>query len=217
MPRNEWFDLELRVLRAVIAGDLDEAEHLADRELGIGIAASVPNAWRGYTLQLVVIRWEQGRVGELADAAVDMATTDDLPGTPVMAAIPGLGAGRDAEARAHLAGVDLATLPSDSVQLGALCAAASVALELGDQALAAEVDALLAPYAGRNCVIALGTISIGPVDRYLSFTARVLGDHARAEHHLAAAVALDERMRARRWLERDRADLAALSGSTTRS
>jgi hypothetical protein len=217
MPWNVWFNLEMRVMRAVIAGDLDEAERLADRELEIGTAASVANAWPGYALQIVVIRLEQGRAGELADLAVDMVATDGRPGTPVMAAITCLEAGRADDARSLLENVDLEGLPDDSLRLGTLCTAAQVARALGDGDLAATVDELLAPYAGRNCVIALGTISIGPIDRYLSFTARVCGDHARAEQHLAAAVALDEQMGARRWLERDRADLAAISGSTTRS
>ena len=214
VPRFEWFDLEMRVLRAVIAGDIDEAEQLSERELSAGMSAGVPNALRGYALQLLIIRDEQGRAGEIADLAVQMAIDDvGTPATPVMAAFACVRAGRDDDARALLGPVALRDLPRDSVWLGALCGAAQVALALDDRELASTVDELLRPFAGRNCVIALGTISIGPVDRYLSFTARTLGDGARAEQHLADAIALDERMRARRWLERDRADLASLLGS----
>jgi hypothetical protein len=134
--------------------------------------------------------------------------------TAIMAAVACATCDRHDEARRLVSDVPWREMRRDSLLLGSLCGGAQTAMLLDDAALATTIDELLSPYAGRNCMIALGTISTGPVDRYLSFTARTLGDLARAERHLVDAVALDERMEARRWLERDRADLASLLGST---
>jgi tetratricopeptide (TPR) repeat protein len=205
MPHWRWYLSEQQALRAVIAGDLDAADAAAHRALEVGLAASVPNAVRGYSVQIFVIRDEQGRAHELADAAVDIAAEDDS--FAVMAAYACTTVDRDDDARSLLASVDLSSMPRDSIFLGNLCAAAMTAMHLDDTATASVVHEHLAPYAGRVVSIALGTIALGPVDRYLSYAARTIGDLDRARTHLTDAIALDERLRAARWLDRDRTDL----------
>ena len=215
---QQWYLLEQQVVRAVIAGELDDAERLAERELSVAIEAAVANAFRGYSVQLFVIRDEQGRAGELADLAVTTATQEGrTPGYMSMAAVALIEAGRIDEARELFSSVDLRSMTRDSVFLGALCAASRVAMALSDVERAAVIDEQLHPFAGRICSIALGTIAIGPIDRYLSYTARTLGDSERARRHLLDAITLDERMRAARWLERDRADLNQLTRETRTS
>lgn len=207
VPHEEWFDLEQQVLRAVIAGDLDAAEAVAERELTAGRNASVANALRGYGLQLLIIRAEQGRSVELVDLAVQLAEQSGAVAETAMAAYACLAADRIDDAAALFGRLDVAALPRDSILLGALCVGAELAMHHGDLPLASRVYEQLLPFAGRTCTIALGTVTVGPIDRYLSYAARTIGELDRARDHLLDAIALDERMGAARWLERDRADL----------
>ena len=214
VPRYQWYLLQYRTLRAHLAGDLATARALADEAFGIGDAAALPNATPAWALQLTAIRHDQGRAGELAELAVSFVPSWPTKATWVMVALTYAAGGKAGDAAAALAQVGpLADLRHDSSWLGTVAVAAEVAMLIGDVARGAETDTLLAPFAGRNVGMGLGTISIGPVDRFRSYAARLIGDHDRARAHLLDAIALDQRMGAQRWLERDRADLATLTGA----
>ena len=214
IARYQWYALQYRAMRAHLAGDLETAQALSDECFGLGDAAAIPNAGPVWGAQVIAVRHDQGRAGELADLGRTFAQSYPLKVTWAMVALAYAAAGRAdgaLEALSELSG--LADLQRDAVWLGTVAITAEVAMRIGDLALAADADALLTPFAGLNVGISLGAIAIGPVDRFRSFAARTIGDHNRARAHLLDAIALDQRMHAQRWLERDTADLATLTGA----
>ena len=74
---------------------------------------------------------------------------------------------------------------------------AEVCGRLGDAERAAELYALLAPYAGRNVVVGRAATCNGSASRLLGVLAAVRGEWARAERHFADALAMHVAMGAR--------------------
>ena len=93
-----------------------------------------------------------------------------------------------------------------------LCSLAEAAGMIGHAECAREVIAALAPLAGR-CVSLPGVaITPGAVDLYLGICAATLGDVEQAEAYYAAALALNERVRAPHYVARTKYWLARLRG-----
>jgi class 3 adenylate cyclase/tetratricopeptide (TPR) repeat protein len=75
-----WITAFNRVVPAILAGDLDDAERLAGDALTLGFDSGQPDALAIYGPQLINIRTRQGRLGELVPL-IDQAATDN-PGLP---------------------------------------------------------------------------------------------------------------------------------------
>jgi hypothetical protein len=133
------------------------------------------------------------------------------PGLGLRVAHVHAGSGRPAEARRLLdtfALDEFRGLPHDGLWLGAIALLTETAAALGEPRHAPRLHALLQPYADRN--VAFGWVSFcgGSASRHLGLLARLLGREDEAIVRLEAALAMNERMRARPLVARTRLELA---------
>ena len=90
----------------------------------------------------------------------------------------------------------MATLPARPC-VTSLVALVGACAQLGDDAAAARLSALLAPWAGHQ--LAAGDTYLGAADHHLGLLAATAGRWERALGHLRAALAAHERLGARPW------------------
>jgi tetratricopeptide (TPR) repeat protein len=220
-PVFEWHALVWRAMRALLAGRLSAAESLAEEALAVGSPDEAIAATQYYAIQLLAVRREQARGGELAAAA--RAFVDANPGRPgwkaALAEALVLGGRNDAaqETLDELAAADFHDIPFDGDWLTAIVLAADVAVSLQDVERARRLYELLAPYASHNLVIGLATVCLGAVSRQLGKLATTLGRREEAIEHFERALARNARLDAVVELAHTRLDYAALLGHGPRA
>lgn len=194
-----------------LRGQLDAAEARAQSAAELAQSGAQPDALPFYISQLASIRWQQGRLPELAPLLSD--ALDQYPGLPAFRSLVCLAhalAGDHAFAREVLV-VDTSTgfadLPRDPIWIAGAVTYAHAVAELGDRDAAGLLHPILDPYRGQ---LATTTISVwGLVDHALGRLERLLGDEPRARRSLERAIADYERMPAPLWraqAERDVGD-----------
>ena len=153
-----WWAGLFRATRALLDGRFDEAERLAQETLAIGQRGQAENALHYYAQCMYSIRREQGPPGRGRGRGAQLHRA--LPGDPGVAfsalALLLIELGRPDEARAEFeaaAGGGFADFPRDANWLVAITLMAEVCGALGDSVRAAELYAMLEPYAGRNVVV----------------------------------------------------------------
>jgi class 3 adenylate cyclase len=198
MPQHMWHTHALRSMRALLDGDLAEAERLAEESRRAGERAEQPLASQYYGIALTQIRSLQGRSAELLPAVRDLA--DRFPGIPAWhTALIGLAArAGDLElARLEIerfVGEGFSAIPKDANWFtGMSLLAESIAL-VGDEKRAALAYEELLPYEGLVIVVARAAGCNGPVDRVLGLLAMATGRYDDAERHLEAAREVSKRM-----------------------
>ena len=163
-------------------------------------------------VQTVGLRYEQGRLGELAPALSEMV--DQLPAVPFFRAALVLAhceLGQLEEARsvsAPLTGKDPYGLAGDdwfATPTTALLAMVAVELEAGDDA--AALIETIAAYAGQ---VAGYPIWLGAFSHHLARLATLLGYFAEAEAWFLDAAATHQRLGAPGWLARTRLECARM-------
>jgi hypothetical protein len=185
----------MRVMLTIRAGRLTEAEALAETCARAGAAAGDTD-WMGwYTAQVLIVRWFQGRIGELVDTVsniVNSPTLSVVDNSFVAAqAVACAAAGQTRHARGALAritGSDLANLPTSSSWLAAMTAVVEAAALLDDPAAAARAYRLLLPYAHLPVMASIGVACLGSAQHPLGVACLVTGDVERAVEHFEAAV-----------------------------
>jgi class 3 adenylate cyclase len=209
-PTADWMVAYDRATQALMHGLLDEAERWAEDAGRIAIASGEPEAAAFYAGQLINIRFEQGRLGELEPLIAAQAAAN--PGIPAFRAALTLArceAGMLAEAAEVIAtdaAGEFAELPYDSNWLCGIAIFAEACARLGDARAASALHRLLAPW--REQIAFNSATTWGPVERHVANMDRVLGRLEAAEHGLARAAELCERIGAPIWLARTRVDLA---------
>jgi len=203
-PFFRWYLGLLRGMRALLAGEVTEAERLAHETLALGQRIGSPNAFGAFSAQLFAVRREQGRVAELDGPLRTMVREQpDLPAFRTgLAAIAGE-CGRREEARdavRQLVEGDLHLFPRDRNWLPSLSLLVPGAAIAGEPALARRVYELLAPYPGRAIVVGQGAACDGAVDHHLGVLATALGDPDLADDHFVAARALHRQLRSPLWV-----------------
>jgi DNA-binding SARP family transcriptional activator len=174
---------------ALLAGDPERAEELATLALQIGSDCGQPDATAYYGGQLMEIRTQQGRLGELTPLIAQLRA--DNPGVPALNAALAkayLEAGERTEAMRLLdvaVSDRFASLPEDNAWMDAVVRYAGVAIELRTAAHAAPLLELLAPY--HAMVPFQGLLVMEPVATYLGGLASVLGRNDDAESFFAEA------------------------------
>ena len=198
-PTLMWMTAFKEVGEAIMAGDPERAERLATATLEMGTDTGQPDAFAIYGSQLMYVRHQQGRLGELV-ALIEQAVAEN-PGLPAfrpLLACAHLEAGNDATALSLLneaATDEFASLPPDFVWMMGVSSYACVAVELGAAGPARRLYDLLAAYPDQ--VPFIGTLGFLPVTVSLGGLASVLGLYDRAEAHFAAAVEINTRGRMR--------------------
>ena len=198
-PVMLWVSAYHRASEALLLGNSAHAEELATRALELGTSSAQPDAFGFYGAQLMVTRYQQGRLAELAPLISDVA--EQNPGVAAYQAAVALGhteAGNDAEALALLerASADgFAGILRDVTQLDAVAIYVRVTTELGARGPAEPLLAFLAPY--REQLVFQGVSVHDPVSYYLGALSAVLGRDEAAESHFAEALEMSMRGRMR--------------------
>jgi class 3 adenylate cyclase len=198
MPEHSWLTIALRGMRALLDGDIDGAERLANEARRAGERAEQPVAEQFYGIQMTQIRSLQGRAGELLPAVRDLA--ERFPGIPAWRGGVITLAARSGDielARRELerfAGDDFSAIPRDvNWSAGMSLLGEAIAL-VGDVDRAEPAYDELLPYEGLVIVVARAVGCNGPVDRVLGLLAQTLGRLDDAERHLGNAVEIATRM-----------------------
>ena len=198
----------LLATHAIADGFFDEGRALLfeSRKLDAQQGDFSNTAYR-FGIQMLTLRWHQGRISELYDAyrrAVDVAPR-------VTAARAALALICAESGRMEDAGAELERLTATPVEhipkdfnwwLITICMS-HAAIAIGGTALAADLYTLLRPYAHRNASTA-GAVSFGSASLVLGQLAAFLGRHADAESHFEDALAFNLRTRQRVWTARTR-------------
>jgi hypothetical protein len=107
-----------------LAGRYEEAERAANAAFAESTSSGQPDALAFYGAQIAVVRWDQGRLGELADGiALHAGSPEGLPIHRALAALALLEGGRPAEAGPLIdeaAAVDF-EMPVDTIWLTGTC------------------------------------------------------------------------------------------------
>jgi hypothetical protein len=186
------------VMLAVRAGRLAEAEQLAGECLERGVKAGHADAAAWHDMQLVAIRWCQGRLGELRPMLAEsvnsptLSAVDNSTSAALAMAAATAGDRRTAERLlAMLSGRALAGLPRSDSWLVTMYGIVETAHLLGDATASARAYELLAPFADLPMTVGLAVACFGSVHRALGVAALTMGDADRAVNHLREAVQHD--------------------------
>ncbi len=178
---------------ALLEGRLAMAEELASSALSGGIRSEGVTAPQYYATQMLGIRREQARMGELEAPARELvASNPRRPAWRAGLAELLLSTGRREEAQAELdllAADDFASVPPDGDWKLVAALMSEVAAGLRDAVRAARLYELLLPFAGSQVVIGMGAVCLGAVNRYLGCLALTAGNRGEAVEHLRRAVA----------------------------
>jgi tetratricopeptide (TPR) repeat protein len=212
MPLYRWNVAVWHAMRALLRGELDTAEPLAQRALEIGARAESVTAPHYFAIQVLWLRREQGRAGELEAAARDFV--ERFPALPAWGAA--LAAilceeGRLDEARAELdrlAAKGFADIPHDGNWLVCVTLLCEACDRLADAERARLLYDLLLPHADTTIVIALAAVCTGSAQRYLGMMAATAGRLDEAVGHLELAVERNAALGSPPLVARARADLA---------
>lgn len=199
-PLFEWQVAVWGAMRALLDGQLDAAERLAAQALSFGVRPDRITAPQYYAIQIMAIRREQLRIGELEDATRGLVDSNpDRPAWHAALAVLLAETGRPTEARAELdrvAGADFTGLPRDGDWLITVTLLADAAVALRDADRARLLYDLLAAQPPTNVVIGLGAVCLGSSARYLGRLALATGDRATARAHLELALRSNQALRA---------------------
>ncbi len=193
-PTMIWVTLFNDAADALLTGDPDRAEQLATAALEIGTESGQPDAFGFYGAEMIGVRRQQGRYGELVPMIEQIAAEN--PALPVFRATLAEGhmeAGHVDTARQMLeaAAVDLTSLPYDVVWIFAVASYADVASELRAEEPARLLLDALAPFDDQ--VLFIGATAGSPVAYYCGSLESVLGRYDEAETHFAKATELNAR------------------------
>jgi len=220
-PLFEWNSILWGAMRALLSGALDRAEHLASEALAAGGPAEAATVMQYYSIQLLAIRREQGRMGEIEPAARRFATEHpDRPAWRVALADTLSQEGRLSEAREEferLAARDFDDIPKDLDWMIAMTLLSEVCADLGDAERAEVLYARLEPYADVNVVIGLAAVCLGSAASFLGRLAATMGRHEEAAAHFESALAANDGLRAPACLARTQVDYAAALGEDPRA
>jgi DNA-binding SARP family transcriptional activator/tetratricopeptide (TPR) repeat protein len=211
-PLFEWNVLLWEAMRALLGGSLDRADQLAAQALAAGGPAEAVTATQYYAIQLLAIRREQGRMGELEHAARRLVA--DNPSRPAWrAALANLlcEEGRLPEAEEEferLAAHDFEDVPRDLDWIIAMTLLSDVCADLGDPRRAALLYAMLEPYAEVNVVIGFAAVCLGSAASFLGKLAATMGEPELAAEHFERALAANDELPAPGCLAHTQVDYA---------
>jgi tetratricopeptide (TPR) repeat protein len=174
-----------------------------------------------YAIQLLVVRREQGRMGELEQAARQL--TDANPARPAWRAALATTlweSDRLEEARAEfdrLAAREFTDIPRDGDWITTMMLLGDVCAAVGDKARAPLLYRALLPYADVNVVAGLGVACLGPAARVLGKLAATGGRRDAAERHFEHALELSRRLKAPVLVARTQLDFASAVGQRNRA
>lgn len=213
MPYQEWTAATLEAGWALLEGSLEEAERLTDE--AASLLPGRPNAAYARLDHLSVIRWEQGRLGELRDAWQGLASQfPQAAFSRGWLALADIELGRDEDARNTLRSLveELPGLPRNGLWLLAVASTTLPAAALEEADAAAPVYPLLLPYADQVIVVSMPhpVMCMGPASMHLGLLAATMARWEEASEHFEAAIRATERLGAKLFLARTRYEYAGM-------
>jgi class 3 adenylate cyclase/tetratricopeptide (TPR) repeat protein len=187
-----------RAGHAHLQGRLADFEALAHEALALGLQGLDEQATLTFGVHMVLLRREQGRLGELGDAVSDLV--EQHPETPARRCALALvyaeldrrhDAQRELEA---LARHDFADLPRDWLWPLLVAGVSEVVAVLDDARRAEPLYQLLLPFAHR-CLVIDGPICLGSASRPLGLLAATMGRFDTASHHFEDALEMNTKIR----------------------
>jgi DNA-binding CsgD family transcriptional regulator len=199
-PLYVWYIGVYRALRALMQGEFNQGERLAQAAHALGQRVQPGGAAVYFAAQLFVLRREQARLAEVEKPLLDIMI--QYPAMPVIRCMliqVYWQSGRFSEAQAELTALcanKVAALPWDQLWLGAIVTLAETAVLLADRPCAASLYELLLPYAQRNVIVGV-PICLGSAATYLGCLATLLEHWPAAEQHFEEALAFNTRLGAK--------------------
>ena len=207
-----WELLMTRAGRALLAGDLAQAEAINDEALAAGSRIGAPEALGAYGGVLFAIRRQQGRQGEMVDLIA--AASAENPAIPVLKTVLGwtyCSLGRLDDARALFSdGVcaAFAEVPRDLTWTSTIALWQECAVALDDVAAMEVLYGMLEPHS--DLVAFNVATASGSLARSLGCLAHRLGRPDEAEGHFRGALDIHERLQSPYWTAQTQLDLADL-------
>ncbi len=213
LPFYLWLVAVCRAMRALLNGELREAERLAQHAYTIGqeVQRNSGLAYQFLAIQLFALRREQGRLNELLPVVQSFVEQYPALRWRVGVAYVYCDLGRLEEGRyefEHLAADNFAELPLDFNWLISATILAEVCAKLKDAKRATLLYDLLLPYADRAAVIGDQAACNGSVSRYLGLLAATMRNWDGAEGHFVAAIEMNQRMGARSFVAHTQQEFA---------
>ncbi|HEX3795358.1 MAG TPA: AAA family ATPase [Acidimicrobiales bacterium] len=178
-----------RSVRAMIAGDHEQAEQFANDAFQFGTDSGQPDALILFGANLVTVNLQRGTLHDMVPMFEQFVA--DNPGLPVFAAVLAAahadGDRLDNARRvlAEFAATDY-SLPLDQGWLTGMIGFSLAAIECRDPDYAAQLFDRLAPWAEHWALLTAGTVE-GPVSQYLGALATVLGRFDEANAYFVQA------------------------------
>jgi class 3 adenylate cyclase/tetratricopeptide (TPR) repeat protein len=201
-----WGLLVYEATWSLVQGDIEASERWAIQAAEAGAAAGEPDVAMVFGVQLFVLRFQQGRFGELVDQVAQSAGEEGFAGFRAGVALALIESGREDEARELARAADLQSIPLDQVWSTAMIVWAMVCSRLALADRAGELYELLAPFSDQ---LAAPLPSVyGSIAWALGALASTLERYEQAEDHFAAAAEIEQRLGAPLLLARTRASWA---------
>jgi tetratricopeptide (TPR) repeat protein len=220
-PLYLWNAAVWEAMLALLDGRLEEAESLAVHALAAGARAESVTASQYYGVQLLAIRQEQGRMGELEQPAREFVKAyPTVPAWRAGLARLLLEVGETENARRELdvlAAYEFEDIPRDGNWMVAMTLLGELCAGLGDSERAARLYGLLLPFRDVNVVIGLGALCQGSAARYLGLLAACTGSQEEARELFEQALQANAALRAPVCLAHTQLDYADALGPSTRA
>jgi hypothetical protein len=220
-PLYIWQAIVWRAMRALLRGSLNQAEELAAEALAAGAPAEAVTASQYYAIQLLAIRREQGRMGELEGAARNMVAAN--PARPAwrlaLATVLAEG-GKLTGAAAELdviAREDFRDIPRDGDWMTTMSLLGDLCASVGDADRSARAYEMLVPFEGANAVAGIAVACLGSLARQLGKLATVIGHARAAAGHFERALDAHVQLRAPVLLAHTQLDYADALGNTPKA
>jgi tetratricopeptide (TPR) repeat protein len=203
MPSARFHAAMTRARRAMVSGRLPAASALIQETFRVGREAREQQASAIYAAQLYVLRWDEGRVAELAAAM--RAATPTPPGEGAFIAHAHVQLGDLDRARdllTQFASDGWHALPVDGYWTTTIALFADTAASLGEDDVMTELYDMLVPWR-RQFVLTTG-LWLGAIEHHLGRLASGLGRFEDADEHFRAGADAHARVSAPVWLARTR-------------
>jgi tetratricopeptide (TPR) repeat protein len=216
MPVHEWAATTMRATGALLRGDFEEAERLAGQARSI--ERGRPNVEHAYLRQLSLLRWQQGRLGELRERWEGVqerfaGTANPLTAMGWLALADAELGHREAARRMLDSLVDqIVQLPREQLSASSLALPCLVAARLNHCEAARRLYPVWLPYRERviattipNPIACYGSASL-----YLGLLATTTSSWAEACDHFEAAIDVHEKLGAGPLLAQTRYEYARM-------
>jgi class 3 adenylate cyclase/tetratricopeptide (TPR) repeat protein len=181
-----------QIMLAMLDRPAAELEELVWRGLEIGQAAQNTTAIGLFGLQLVYLRYLQGRLPEMHATTVAFAEHfADIPAfrSAVAFVCAEIGLYEQARREFDQFATDFGAIPRDLFWLSGMDVLAIACGHLEDRDRAAALYDLVEPFGDRNIIIGAGGPAVGCAHRHLGILATVIGRFEVAQRHFEAALA----------------------------